>query len=515
MATKRKRRNTSLQKSKRADPLSPIPGVELFFGLVGPTGTDLSAVIEELQSQLDLVGYKTEVISLSNLISTFSGKAPTGRPEYERIRLLMDEGTRLREKTKRGDFLARLALAEILRVRKKITGNSRTPAQNVAYVLRSFKRPEEVELLRTIYGRAFNLISVYASLQDRLESLSKRLADTSKKPLKSMEHKALELINIDAEEEGRELGQNVRDTFPLADYFVDVKDPTTLKSQLERLVHLVFADPFLTPTREECAMFFAQAAAMRSADLSRQVGAVVISKDGEVLASGANEVPKAGGGLYWADDKYVKRDLELGFDKNAKVRKEIVEELFHRLRDNKWLSKKYASKDDTELYQLAVMSKDGLLKDSQIVNVIEFGRAVHAEMAAITDATKRGVSIAGARLFCTTFPCHLCARHILSSGLAEVVYIEPYPKSRTEELYADSIAINPRDKVPDKVGFFPFVGVAPRSFMEFFKFSGSRKTKQGEVLKWEKQQKAPKVKRFVLSYILIEHNVVGELPKKV
>jgi deoxycytidylate deaminase len=28
-----------------------------------------------------------------------------------------------------------------------------------------------------------------------------------------------------------------------------------------------------------------------------------------------------------------------------------------------------------------------------------------------------------------SFPCHMCARHIIATGLREVVYIEPYPKS--------------------------------------------------------------------------------------
>ena len=49
-------------------------------------------------------------------------------------------------------------------------------------------------------------------------------------------------------------------------------------------------------------MYMAFSAALRSADLSRQVGAVV-TKGNQVLATGANDCPRAGGGLYWPERK--------------------------------------------------------------------------------------------------------------------------------------------------------------------------------------------------------------------
>ena len=69
--------------------------------------------------------------------------------------------------------------------------------------------------------------------------------------------------------------------------------------ELERFFDLVFSDPYITPTREEHAMFLGYAASLRSAQLGRQVGATITSKDGDVLAVGTNDVPKPGGGLYW------------------------------------------------------------------------------------------------------------------------------------------------------------------------------------------------------------------------
>ena len=44
-------------------------------------------------------------------------------------------------------------------------------------------------------------------------------------------------------------------------------------------------------------MFAAKAAALRTLDLSRQVGAAIFSADGEIISMGSNEVPKAGAAL--------------------------------------------------------------------------------------------------------------------------------------------------------------------------------------------------------------------------
>ena len=69
------------------------------------------------------------------------------------------------------------------------------------------------------------------------------------------------------------------------------------------------------------------------------------------------------------------------------------------------------------------------------MDLIEFSRTVHAEMAAIVDAARRGVSVQDCNLYTTTFPCHECAKHIVAAGIRRVVYIEPYPKSQALSLH--------------------------------------------------------------------------------
>lgn len=53
--------------------------------------------------------------------------------------------------------------------------------------------------------------------------------------------------------------------------------------------------------------------------------------------------------------------------------------------------------------------------------------AIHAEQNAIIQAAKLGVSIEGATLYCTHQPCVICAKMIVNSGIARVIYGEGYP----------------------------------------------------------------------------------------
>lgn len=260
-------------------------------------------------------------------------------------------------------------------------------------------------------------------------------------------------------------------------------------------------------------MYLASAAAMRSADLSRQVGAAITTSEGEVLALGANEVPKYGGGLYWYGDKSDSRDFHMGYDSNVKFKWEIISEIVARLREGDWLSPEKSTKTVSELTkELIDNPQEDILGDAQITNLLEFGRSVHAEMAAITDAAKRGITIQGATLYTTTFPCHLCARHIISSGITRVVYVQPYPKSQTERLYSDSVAVDPSAEVKDRIHFEPFVGIAPRRYRSIFGHTGKRKdSTTGKTLSWSASSAVPNIRVFVYAYLMAEEKIVGEV----
>ena len=491
--------------------VSESKAIELFFGLVGPTGVDLTRLCSALQEQLKLVGYDSRVVRLSELIFPYLGAAAASTNEYQRIDELMTAGTKLRRLTKQGDVIGRLGLARIRALRKEETGSEDVcPKRGMAYIVRSFKRPEEVALFRSAYGKAFNLISIYAPRQFRVQHLTRRFQGIKVSDGDSPEQLAVRLITRDHEEDGK-LGQQLGRTFPLADFFVTSAARNQLATHMRRLVRLIFGDPYISPTKDEEGMFFAQAAALRSLDLSRQVGASIVNIDGDILATGCNEVPKFGGGLYWESDPEVARDAELGRDANTTIKAELVEDAVRRMREKGWLADALLKRSDHELAHGSLFGKDAFFRDSRLFDVIEFGRAVHAEMAAITQAAKLGVPLRKSRMFCTTFPCHICARHIVASGIEELVFIEPYEKSRTNELFADSISVEPSEPSPKRANFRSFVGVAPRRYMDFFSLGSERKTPEGETLDADAIASRPRVSRYVVTYLLIEEKMIEQM----
>ncbi len=64
----------------------------------------------------------------------------------------------------------------------------------------------------------------------------------------------------------------------------------------------------------------------------------------------------------------------------------------------------------------------------------ELCRAIHAEQNAVIQAAVSGVSIEGATMYCTTFPCVLCSKIIINSGIKRIVVMEGYPDELSEEM---------------------------------------------------------------------------------
>ncbi|MFW6027902.1 MAG: anti-phage dCTP deaminase [bacterium] len=499
-------------------PLEARRGPELVVALAGAVGTDTKHVLEVLTEEFRQVGYTSCEVRLSRILNEvpeipgFSRQLrDTYGSEYERIRDYMDAGSELRKSTGRGDIFALLAVSKIRSLRQAATGDVSEPADRVVYIINSLKHPEEANTLRDIYGRAFSQISIFSTRDRRIETLTKMIRDSSPAMgTNYSEAKAVELINRD-EYEGIRLGQRFSDVFPLGDLFVDNDSRATLAAQTRRYVELLFGHPFHTPTMYEYGMYHAYSASLRSADLSRQVGAAIFRFDGDIVSVGCNEVPRSGGGQYWADDPSDSRDFQLGYDSNAKYRQNLLADFVERLKAASWLAGGMKAEGTAELVS-KLNEDDGVLEGSQIKSILEFGRAVHAEMAAISAAAKIGLSISGGKLFCTTFPCHLCARHIVAAGIEEVFFIEPYPKSLVSELYQDSVVVEPSEVGSRKVRFMPFVGVAPRSYQYLFAPLGDRKDSSGDSAIWRASEAEPKVRRYVLSYLFIEEDTLVMIP---
>ena len=438
--------------------------------------------------------FSTNSISyISELCSPYLDAAVTGKRELERLDSGMNSGKALREKHKRGDFYALLAINAI-NGKRATDDDAPGPLKRHAHVIRSLKHPDEVETLRSVYGDGFFLVGVSSSITSRKHYLQE---------IKGVPKNEIDrLIDRDDKEAG-DYGQRTRDVFELADAFVTTDDTGRLSEQLSRILDLLFSKPVVSPTADEYAMFLAYAASLRSADLSRQVGAVIANAHSDIIATGANDVPRFGGGLYWPGDN-DQRDYAQGHDSNEMEKRNITLRIMKKLDPN-------SLKDDETL----IAEGNKLLKDTGILNITEYGRAVHAEMEAILSAARNGISVRGGTLYSTTYPCHNCAKHIVAAGISKVRYVEPYPKSYATKLHGDSIEANGGSD-PEKVHFEPFVGIGPRRFVDLFSTSLSSgrnldRKQNGRLVQWSRSTAELRVPMTPLSYLEAELVLVNEL----
>ncbi len=462
---------------------------ELVLGLVAPVGVNLGDVQNRLESIFRQFRYDVDFVHLSEVSkSVFGNDGPPLQDEVSRLDAAMKQGTEAREKYKRGDIYALLAIDAISS--KRDSENDRPkPVKRKVHVIRSLKHAEEVETLRQVYGRGFFLLGVSASINTRRNYLEN---------IKGVKGHQLEKIIKKDDKEGVPLGQQTRSVFQLADAFVTTDDTERLSSQLSRIIDLLFSKPVEPPTAEEYAMFMSYAASLRSADLSRQVGAVVMNSHKDILSTGANDVPRMDGGLYWPG-KDDQRDYVKGFDSNEREKEKIIDDVLQSLFPD--------GCDDSELLR-------GKLKGSRLMDLTEFGRAVHAEMESLLQAARNGVSVRGCSLYTTTYPCHNCAKHIIAAGIKEVVYIEPYPKSYAKQLHDDCMESEEAES-EDKVVFRQFVGVGPRRFVDLFstRLSSGRKVTRkvdGGLQVWDRNDAELRVPMTPLSYLESEMKLVKE-----
>ena len=485
------------------DDLPPVN--ELVIGLVGAVGIDLERVAGFLSVVLNDFEYRVHDVHLSELMRALRWTEPLPEgPFDERVAAFMDAGNKLRSDAcwARKDAFALLGIHQIALTRLATTGYVDRPADRQAYVLRSLKRPEEIDLLRQVYGARFLLLACYAPKGAREAQLKSEIRASRIKPIrKKPVYDAEELMRRD-EREALDYGQDVRGTFHRADFFVDASDfevratdadgaeRPRFECEIRRVLEIFFGNPRRTPSRDEFGMTQAAAAMRRSAELGRQVGAAICTPEGDVVAVGVNDVPKAGGGLYWEGDEGDKREFQLGRDTSDAHKRAIAQQIVHGLAEAELLG------DGVD--QTAVLSA---VSSTDIDNLIEFIRAVHAEMAALTDAARRGISVQDCTLFVTTFPCHHCARHIVAAGIRRVVYIAPYAKSMAEELHGDALVVTsnvmldderPGDKRDPRVRFEPFVGVSPTRYMEMF-MAPTRKETSGELVRWSAATAQPRL----------------------
>ena len=147
------------------------------------------------------------------------------------------------------------------------------------------------------------------------------------------------------------------------------------------------------PSNDEYFMEMAQLVSSRSTCLRRKVGAVIV-KDKRVLSTGYNGSPKG-----------TKHCEELGC---IRVKMNVPSGTRH-----------------------------------------ELCRGVHAEQNAVTQAAYFGVSVDGASIYTTTYPCSMCAKILINAGIREIIYSEGYTDDLSKQLL-DEAGITLREYKPLK-----------------------------------------------------------------
>jgi deoxycytidylate deaminase len=477
---------------------------EVIIGLCGTIGSGTTQVAKEIQTTLLSYDFDTQIIHASDLIRELS-KIQQQKKNFAYIEALQNAGNEIRQ-THGNDYIAQCLIKKICESRwkkykdlpkKEQYKQVREPSRR-ATIIDSLKHPDEACLFQMTYGDMFYLFGVLCPRHIRAQRLEMQGLSKSE---------AFKCIERD-EAENFEYGQQLLKTIDKCDFFIrnTEGDSHKIHDTVERCIDLILGDNKTTPTKHEYAMFIAQASALRSGCLSRQVGACIIDDNGNILATGRNDVPAFKGGLCTEDNGnenrcFARHGAKCSSNKHqGKILSDITS----------ILSEHMPSESIEE-----VINK--IKKTTRIGGLIEFSRAIHAEMDAITTAAREGnTSLTNTTIYCTTYPCHNCARHIVASGITTVYYIEPYEKSLALDLHDDSID---RDPDYEKIGIsklqiLPFDGVAPKRYMSLFKSDNRKNSFDGTLKSIDNKNALPVIKKYVDTYIEIESKVTEHVIQK-
>lgn len=486
---------------------------ELIIAMVGPISSGVSTTAEMVRDRLARhFGYSAQpIIKISAIIDEDAHRVDQatskGMSLLQRVRHLQDTGNALRQKYG-ADYLAKRAVEEINRGRTKepaegyekvVEGAPRRPANlRRVSVIDSLKNEAELRLLRSVYHDVLVVFGVFAPDHVR------------ERRLKDMGVPEAEIGALLDKDQGEVVphGQQTRTIFSDADFFIrnDDENRTGLERAVNRFLDLVFDVDIHTPTRAEAAMHEADAVAHRSACMSRQVGAAIVDRNGDLISVGWNDVPKHGGGLYSEDEQWSPQgDLDNRcFRFGRKICHNDSEKKLIRDELRNSLTKAGVLKDNVSQSDI-----EKALFGTRLDAVIEFSRAIHAEMEAILAVARDSRhSLVGSTLFTTTYPCHNCARHIVAAGIEQVVYIQPYRKSLAMKLHHDAVSEDSREK--NHTAFVQYEGVAPKHFARLFRGRSDRKV-AGVARKNVPVQAVPAFRQPLDGFTNYELRVVQEL----
>ncbi|MBT3705000.1 AAA family ATPase [Candidatus Peregrinibacteria bacterium] len=248
------------------------------------------------------------------------------------------------------------------------------------WIIDGIRNPfEAIELKKMPRGQ---LLAVTASL----DTITKRLQTRRRKGEENItKEEVFEKLKKESGVGEDKTGQQMQKCLEISDFFIiNEGSLTELDGKLKHFINLSIGED--RPSFDEIFMEIAYTWAKRATCMRRRVGAV-LAKDKQQLTAGYNGAPRgvphcaeAGG--------CIRERLNVPSGKNA-----------------------------------------------------ELCRGTHAEQNTITQAAKFGINIEGATLYCNTFPCVICTKMILNSGIKKVVYDCDYDDPLSKEILGQQTVV--------------------------------------------------------------------------
>jgi deoxycytidylate deaminase len=452
---------------------------EIVIGLVAPLGAEKDNFRKLLKIKFQEQGYEVQIISLTNLILNKEKMTYFDYCKKLKLYFKMQYCSMLREKCCKS-FLACIAIQEISK-------HKANKIKKIAYIIDQLKHPSEYRVLSHTYGLSYIQISVFSNQKTRDNRLkndfkndneAKHLESTklniskyfnkiyfSNKVNKEFNGKKLikdyireilpdgthnlinkDMYDTDKENFGDKTGQNVSGIFHLSHYFFNLDcGESIINSEINKFIKLLFGKFTDYPTQHEFGMALAYHASYRSTfPNSRHVGACIISPFGEVISVSSIRAPTSSSNTTLEDENNISEGYYIYKDKIKKY-SDSLDALINTKKKNKNRN----------------IDLEGIQK--LINESIEFHPCTHAEMSALADTAKIGVSVRGATMYTTTFPCHICAKDIITFGIKKVIYLEQYPKSKNSDLYPEIISFDDEGS-KDKIPFVIYSGIGPKRY---------------------------------------------------
>ena len=393
----------------------------LVIGLTGQFGAGCTTVADYLEKDHKFSKYSLSDVVIESLIKRI------GKTQYkqlvgkERRKLLQNEGNNLRKKDIYA--LAETTVAKINKDKKK----------DSLIVIDSIRNKAEADYFRKKYDNFF-LIAIDATAETRWQRVQDSyLLDKGQFNIDDMRDKG---------ENEPAYGQQTESCILEADIIINHDKQLTKHTEWDKFFHhivryldLMTKPGSFLPTYKELFMHQAYGISLKSACSKRQVGAIIVDDrvaeneprktTSYVISSGCNNVPAG-------DESCAEKGNSTAYCyKDHQLNEYLTKVKFcpHCGRKIK------IPESNTIKYVTCSKCKNKVLTDFIPGKSLDVCRAVHAEEAAIIQAARLGSSaLDGKTLYTTTFPCLLCAKSIIDSGIKKVVYREPYPMEEAMDM---------------------------------------------------------------------------------